>query len=119
MCTMMATFLSLATSCATAVSITNRETLEQIRLCDAEYYGAESLEAEECAPFQPTSTDDKYLSPTEDETDLSRSVRRMSVNMPTGSGSAGSSAQSHGDDETTKVSHEFEKGCGCHEHCYA
>ena len=74
--------------------------MEQIRLCDAEYYGAE-----ERAPFQPTSTDDEYLSPTEDETDLSRSVRRMSVSMPTGSGSAGSSAQSHGDDETTKVSH--------------
>ena len=64
----------------------------------------ESLEAEERAPFQPTSMDE-YLSPTEDETDLSRSVRRMSVSMPTGSGSAGSSAQSHGDDETTKVSH--------------
>ena len=43
--------------------------------CDAEYYGAESLEAEERAPFQPTSTDDEYLFPTEDETDLSRSVR--------------------------------------------
>ena len=52
----------MAARCATAVSITNRETLEQIRLCDAEYYGAESLEAEERAPFQPTSTDDEYLS---------------------------------------------------------
>ena len=45
----------MAARCATAVSITNRQTLEQIRLCDAEYYGAESLEAEERAPFQPTS----------------------------------------------------------------
>ena len=67
----------MAAQCARAVtlSLIFNLTLEQIRLCDAEYYGAESLEAEERAPFQPTSTDDEYLFPTEDETDLSRSVR--------------------------------------------
>ena len=41
------------------------------------------------------------------------------MSMPTASAAAGSDTRSYDGDEIAKVSHEFEKGCGCHELCYA
>ena len=98
----------------TAASIVDQDTLEQIRLCDAEFYGAEFFEEDlTCLPCTDP-TDEEYLSPTEDEDGVCRSIRRMS--MPTGA--AGPSVLSE-KDEIIKVSHEFERGCKCHEQCYA
>ena len=93
--------------------------MEQIRLCDTDFYGEESGQFEELPALQSsTSTDDEYMSPTEEEADLDCSIRRASVSVSMGSAAAGSSALSHDDDETATVSQEFEKGCGCSEQCY-
>ena len=106
----------MASECVARAITADQEILEQIRLNDLEFYGAD-LPAEEQLPASQMDDDseDEVLSLSDNETSIMQDVRRMS--MPLGSTTPGPSVTPT-DDEDEAITSEFEKGCGCSEACY-
>ena len=114
--------LSVMAACSECVAssvVGDKETLDQIRLENAEFYGALSSEEEDHlgeedhSAVDANDTVDEELSLSEDEASTRREITSMSV--PSGAAGPGTSSA---DQEEEKVATEFEKGCGCDKLCY-
>ena len=105
--------MATSMNAATAI-VSDAELRQQIEALDSEFYGTDEVSV---GRSLRTSTyddsEDEYLSPTEDETDVRSSIGQVSA--PTGAPS-GSSLLC--DDEAAVIASEFENGCCCKEEYY-
>ena len=103
-----------SSECVASSAITDKETLEQIRLGENEFYGAD-LSGEEVMATDDDSGDEMFVSLSEDEASTAREINSISVPSES-SAFAGPSTSFTMDDE--EIVSEFQKGCGCHLSCY-
>ena len=105
--------MATSTNAATAI-VSDAELKQQIEALDSVFYGADEVSVgRSLRTSMYDDSEDEYLSPTEDETDVRSSIGQVSA--PTGAPSGSSMLC---DNEAAVIASEFENGCGCKEECY-
>ena len=106
---------TMASKCVASAIVVDQDNLEQSRLNDSEYYGAELSEEELPVSSTAGDSEDEHFSSTEDEVSVRQEVSLFST--PVASATSESSV-THADDKHVNISSEFERGCGCNKWCY-
>ena len=88
----------MATNCTVSATLADPETLEEITLNDKEFFGAASDEEESVSHATAKESEDKYLSPNEDEEAMEHTTRGLA--LPEGPQPSTASSQ---DDEMSDI----------------
>ena len=78
-----------------------------------EFYGSDSDEEGSISRAIARDSEDKYLSPNDDEDEIERAARGLA--LPEGTQASSASGK---DSEIALITAEIEKGCRCSEDCY-
>ena len=79
-------------NCTVAATLTDPETLYEIRLNDREFYGSDSDEEGSASRAIARDSEDEYLSPTDDEEEIERAARGLI--LPEGTQASSETARS-------------------------